>query len=31
MRRFLERVSDEEMESLLNAVTDASSGRVPVP
>ena len=30
MRRFLERVSDEEMESLLNAVIDASSGRVPV-
>jgi predicted transcriptional regulator len=30
MRRFLERVSDQEMESLLNAVIDASSGRVPV-
>jgi predicted transcriptional regulator len=30
MRHFLERVSDEEMESLLNAVIDASSGRVPV-
>jgi predicted transcriptional regulator len=31
MRHFLERVSDQEMESLLNAVIDASSGRVPVP
>ena len=31
MRRFLERVMDEEMESLLNAVIDASSGRVAVP
>jgi predicted transcriptional regulator len=28
MRRFLERVSDEEMESLLSAVIDASSSRV---
>ena len=30
MRHFLQRVSDEEMESLLNAVVDASSGRVAV-
>jgi len=30
MRRFLERVSDEEMESLLTAVMDASSARMAV-
>ena len=30
MRHFLDRVSDEEMESLRSAVLDASPGRVPV-
>ncbi len=30
MQHFLERVSDEEMESLRSAVLDASPGRVPV-
>lgn len=30
MRRFLERVSDGEMECLRDAVLDASRGRIPV-
>jgi predicted transcriptional regulator len=31
MRRFLERVSEDEMESLRSAMVDARSRRLPVP